>query len=812
MIDISQIATISIKYPHLQDKECDLPFFIRHTKKGNELIKSGTALVYGLNGSGKSTLTKSLLSLQVPMNERSHPGNITLKSLNGTKIDTTEEVPVVVFDDNFIRNNISELPNLDDEMGSVAPIILIGESAGASDKLAKLDKEIVSFESESNQKHSDLDLLQKDINATHRDLDGALKSTSGGTYSSWRLRSDSIQSRLNLTQQTKEAIISIKPPTVDEYHSYGKKFSELRHKISTAKNAKRIEKSLSTYSLPSNLEQIENLLQQDLSPKLADDASWIDQLISSLSVEELKTRRHEVFREGITTCPHCFQNLPTDFRERFAQAIDERLSKLTESDVQKQLEFLKLPEDNDPNRVISEAISGHIDIDNFRSLLQQYVALQKEVNLQIDNKLSKPQETYTISNIDFTLVLQALNVSVEEINNRISAYNSLPDSLNQLIEEAKNINILLSSFEAKDIIVRLNEAQSQYNKLNDAAQKLDEKINSLNTEKIQLEASIKRHDIAVNDINELLRIAFGNDAIKLKVREDGNPGYDVINRGSQVNPSHLSTGEKNILGLCYFFVKTVEGGDFRKDLGAGKLIVLDDPISSFDFDNKYGVTALISFLLHQIHSKEHQSSKCIILTHDISVVWQLENLLKDQLHGNRIAWRLGRDGKLSEFNVSEHDIYKGHLQYLFDIAKDNISSMIDNEVSNRFRRVWEGFASFELGQSKPTDVVSSPQTRALFEDSYTARIANFLNTFPARPYINPDSHSHFQIMSCNYGLLPTLSPDNYLRFIREALVFIHIVAPNHIPGRLANSKEDVQPIRASMNKMTQEVLENFKES
>ncbi len=70
-------------------------------------------------------------------------------------------------------------------------------------------------------------------------------------------------------------------------------------------------------------------------------------------------------------------------------------------------------------------------------------------------------------------------------------------------------------------------------------------------------------------------------------------GYRVVNNGIDVPPQAWPTGEQNILSLCYFFVRIASGEDYNNSLGDNKIIVLDDPIiSSFDYNNKFGVIKL----------------------------------------------------------------------------------------------------------------------------------------------------------------------------------------------------------------------------
>lgn len=66
----------------------------------------------------------------------------------------------------------------------------------------------------------------------------------------------------------------------------------------------------------------------------------------------------------------------------------------------------------------------------------------------------------------------------------------------------------------------------------------------------------------------------------------------VINlkiNGKSVKPKKISVGERNVLGLCYFFAKLFGGKTEATKYSSEYLIVIDDPVSSFDYGNRVGV-------------------------------------------------------------------------------------------------------------------------------------------------------------------------------------------------------------------------------
>ena len=58
------------------------------------------------------------------------------------------------------------------------------------------------------------------------------------------------------------------------------------------------------------------------------------------------------------------------------------------------------------------------------------------------------------------------------------------------------------------------------------------------------------------------------------------------------------------------------------------LVVLDDPVTSFDKDNKVGI---MSFLRWQVDALYHgnDKTKILIMSHDLSSVFQLQKVYND---------------------------------------------------------------------------------------------------------------------------------------------------------------------------------------
>lgn len=119
--------------------------------------------------------------------------------------------------------------------------------------------------------------------------------------------------------------------------------------------------------------------------------------------------------------------------------------------------------------------------------------------------------------------------------------------------------------------------------------------------------------LAIENINNALDYVFfshGRLSIELK-----NDKYYLKSNGNDVKPKNVSLGERNIIALCYF-TQILANQDIEKLYQNEELVVIDDPISSFDFENKVGIS---SFLRYQTKNilVGNSKSKILFLTHDL---------------------------------------------------------------------------------------------------------------------------------------------------------------------------------------------------
>lgn len=321
----------------------------------------------------------------------------------------------------------------------------------------------------------------------------------------------------------------------------------------------------------------------------------------------------------------------------------------------------------------------------------------------------------------------------------------------------------------------------------------------------QMPQTVNNPRKASDNINTFSSIVFGENAISVKYVEGG---YEIFKENEKVAPSSLSTGEQNVLSLCYFFAQMMDGeeyGSIEKFLTGNRIIVLDDPLSSFDFDNKYGVIRLLDYVMNLI-SKNDSESKLIIMTHDPETAIELSKIAIGRLGGEKVkCCEISNNDEntlLKNVKFDGIDEYKNILSKMYSFAVDE--EEVEKPAPNEVRRVWEAFLRFELGVSSVSDRKAIEKIRDYYDEESAEY--EFLDSFMSYAFIHQDSHSALQMLFFNFSLFPVLSDEDFRKHIKQIICFIHIVSPLHIASRLSNDGAEAQEYREELENMYKQIV------
>ena len=432
----------------------------------------------------------------------------------------------------------------------------------------------------------------------------------------------------------------------------------------------------------------------------------------------------------------------------------------------------------------------------FDNLLNSYEIVCKPL---IDSVNRKQENLYEIINFDIKPIVESL-LKIDSffitINNKIDTHN----------KNVKNIQNLLSSLEEQLKIISRVRINENLNILNLQKQHLDEinlkleeirnKISELNSEISIIENQKQNTKIAISKINYLLTLTFGSKN-RLELVE-GYSGYAVKVRGKVVHPDMISTGERNILALCYFFIKSQDNTEEDSIFMHEKFYVIDDPISSFDDANRIGVLTLLNQIFYKILAG-NPDSKVLLLTHDLWTMQSLDSNFKAINNSLTSKTFINlchlKNQSLANNNVKSLNRYK---MYIFNVYKfastQSKQSEVYTDIGNEIRMVLEAYFTFHFANG--IDYLSQQE---IFKENLT--LADYAEYFQGRVlklFFHDDSHMENTIKYLTDGRF--YDEDEIKRAAQDVLVFLFLHSKQHIFNYLVSCNVNKQEIEHNLNK------------
>lgn len=125
---------------------------------------------------------------------------------------------------------------------------------------------------------------------------------------------------------------------------------------------------------------------------------------------------------------------------------------------------------------------------------------------------------------------------------------------------------------------------------------LREKENK-NNEKSEMERNLTSIKPTIENINNLLNL-YGFKNFYLKITDETNT-YTIVRPNGTNAIDTLSEGEKSFVSFLYFYF-LIKGGIHENTINKEKIIVIDDPVSSMDFNTSFIISSLVKEIIDQV--------------------------------------------------------------------------------------------------------------------------------------------------------------------------------------------------------------------
>lgn len=797
---MKNIAKIILKGNYFE-QETILDVYGESRRNDNKLFDYKASVIYGKNSSGKSSICDLISKLSEGTLGENESVKFFDKNDQQITLSESDQENIYVYDENFVNDNINfkqeglntivmfgEQKDLDDEINTKKDKL-----KGSNDKLEEKIKEITKTEQKNNLNNPStfFENIRKTLTGDGGWADREGKQINRGSRKS-NVNDEYIErliSKIKLLEETKKELPE------DIINEYNNMFS-IYEKINDTSEFIDLEE-IKIVGIDSELKELKLLLETEFKQEgYSEREKKILKLIKEQGKSEFYNNVKRTFSDdSLRECPYCFQKLEKEYKsdiitdienvlneeiQNFTNSLKVKKNKIEEScDILiKNREFL-----TNNNNILNTLYIEYIkEYDKFTNLYS-------EVNSVILRKIDNPYTKIFINIDDIIDTLGRINEIVVKALLEIKLYNENIKNVKIMKEKLSLLNEKRAVFEIESDAKNYIRAKEDLKNLHIEKINIENKIKSLNDNIEQLSMQKKNVGIALSEIQKWLKyIYLDSNKITLEYN-DLLSQYVIKSNGKTVKLNKLSTGEKNIISLCYFFSKLMTNKNIDNVFDAPLLIVLDDPISSFDYENKVGVYSFLRMIFSKI-LLANEKSKIFAFTHSIEVDYFLTKTFNDFLEEKFIIQKSLENKILSDYKVERKNQYSELLNDIYNFALSK-SISLENTVGNSIRKVFEAYGTFnyKLGIEKLSTDESILEK--IPEDK-----RSYFNNLMYRIILHGDSHLEQETKGyVEQNLFYNISIDEKQKVAKSMLVFLYILDPSHLKKHYNNNDTIISNIK-----------------
>ena len=698
---------------------------------------------------------------------------------------------VFVFNEDYVNSRVKIRED------GLKSIVLLGELGNLEDKILDLQLRIEAESKRNDEFRKNADEY-KDSNNTKSPSNCRLQinlGLSGDT--NWAGRERIINDGKRNSSVTDKVIDSIaKLHPTDTLDVLKRRYEETLNLLKQVRSndAEQINDA-PKISVMYDEENIRTLLEQKVEqPVLSEREQYMLKLIDDGRMEQINDMKGVFSKEKTKKCPFCLQDITEAGKHSLLESIEKVLSK--EVDIHEQ----KLKE-----CILQEVI---IDFSGMDVINSQNLTKCKEIVEDINKEIHKVREV-TVKKINHPYTpITGFECNLSEkldryekirinLQQEIDAYNAAVKRIHSLKSDLSADNAAIAHYEVSSSIRLWQQAIENQKSADEELEKSTEKLKDLNDELDVLKARKKNIKIAVELINKSLRYVFySKDRLEIKVE---NEKYILYAHGQAVRPNSISVGERNIIALCYYFTEMIMNHDAKDGYAGRYFLVIDDPVSSFDLENKIGMMSLIKAKLSDI-IMANKESQILIMTHDIQCLYDLTKICKEVGYevkvngGSKTELFLCRElnnKELVPFSYRKRNEYSELLKNIYDYACGEAEGE-ELVIGNSMRRVLEAFSTF-VYKKGIAEISNDPEILHVIEDK---DYVDYFKNLMYRLVLNGDSHMEERTASIvDMEYLEYLSDEERRRTAREVICFIYLLNDRHILAHLVDKKDAITNIK-----------------
>lgn len=665
-------------------------------------------LFYGWNGSGKTTISRLFRIVEkkeIPIEYDNIKFNIETDSQKYSEKNYKNiNENVFVFNEEFIEENI----NWDE---SINKILLLSEDKIKETKEYTLIKENIN----GNEKTG-----TKGLNKVYSEEKDKLDSENKIIEDSYSKIAKNIKINFQAIDSTDREYSSLNKTKIQNILDNQEKLAEIidnnqteeeiNNLITAVKNEKKetikyVKKEIEMEEFTILYNKIRETLSKIVTARVIerlkendDISSWVNRGL------ELNKKYNNEF------CEFCGNPLSRTRIEELENHFNDEVSKIKNEleELSKKLEIYRINQNDiiiDKNLFYKENISNVDELNtNIIEEVSKLDTIIKSLKDSIEEKINNPFKKVEVEEIDRAkTIIDSYNNYINIQDKYVKETNEKTNNFEKQVKEIKKklANYYLKNeFQDEDIINKKEQYKKNKEKVDKIKAELDSKLHRLN----ELESALSNESLGAEKFNEKLNVFLGYDELRLEFNKELK-GYEILRKSTNSKAHKLSEGEKTAIAFVYYLTKLKENGNKIED----SIIVIDDPISSFDNNKLFSAYSCIKY--------EFDDCKQIfILTHNFNFFKLMRDWIqtkKEKIEGKTEKYysiykvepiiengiRIGniRNAGKSLNQTSEYD-------YVFDtVYRMRNKELDESEIfncGNACRKLLEAFLSFKFPRQR----------------------------------------------------------------------------------------------------------------
>lgn len=602
------------------------------------------SIIYGRNGSGKTSIAKAIRQLVGKDSKQpEEDGNLPFTITSDAVIPEDKKTSVFIFDEEFVQENVRTKGK------GLETIVMMGEQVDLDTQITTKKAEGTVVDSKVVEQTA---LKEKYENASDTSspqyffykIRDELRKDGGWADTDRDIKGNTVKSRV--TEDFVKNLANKEEP-IETEDVLRQRLNDDFSLYTQTNEAQEIVWEPIPLELPADLSTVNALLEKRVEkPELSDRERRLLNFLQGHTGHYSTDATRQLTEEKWPFCPLCLREAGEQDYVNIGDTLKQLLNKESElynKELDTAIEWF-------PDMATTLPVfPNNLNTKEIKDVQLAIEQLNKDV-ATIKNKINvRKKDIYGTMEVSFNVaemnsyVAHVANYknAIETLKTCIAIFNRSVNERKKFKEKVLQENELLARKRLNTLLNGYNSASKAYENCTKTLLGLNEEKKKIECEIKDLKAQIARTDIALNYINEQLQYVFYSDK-KAKLAP-GDGCYKLKIRGRDVPPKKISVGERNVLGLCYFFAKLFINKKKEDRYKEEVLLIVDDPISSFDYGNRLGVMSLLRYQFNNIKNG-NSNSRILVMTHDLRSAFDLAKVRSElavkEIHLIESSWNL----------------------------------------------------------------------------------------------------------------------------------------------------------------------------